>query len=68
MKNFVAKGECGQNHTLQQRMDCKECNKIAMKRKDDKETWNAAIEAAAKVGEKEWRLTEIGNEIRKLKK
>lgn len=30
--------------------------------------WNEAIEAAALVGEKEWRLTEIGNEIRKLKK
>lgn len=32
-----------------------------------REIWNAAIEKAAKVGEKEWRLTEIGNEIRKLK-
>lgn len=33
----------------------------------EKEIWNAVIEKAAKVGEKEWRLTEIGNEIRKLK-
>lgn len=33
----------------------------------DASSWNAAIERAANVGEKEWRLTEIGNEIRKLK-